>query len=378
MRVTSPGDERVQELGARLALMLGDDGDPGAALQCASAAMAAAEAISASLARGGKLLVFGNGGSAADAQHLAGELVGRFEVDRPALAAIALTTDSSALTAIANDLGYERVFSRQVEGLGAPGDVALAISTGGSSPNVVGGVRAARERGLRTIALTGPPESELAAAAELVVATPGPRTARIQECHLVIEHAICEYVEASLAGGRQAPPSESRPQSAPVVSWEELEGLRESWRRQGKRVVWTNGCFDVVHAGHVRSLTAARALGDVLVVGLNSDDSVRRLKGPGRPILELDQRAALISALRSVDHVVVFDEDTPEAALERLKPDVHSKGAEYAPPHGSPMPEREVVEAYGGRIEFLPEVSGISTSEVIARAAEAARGGDGR
>src|SRR4051812_6425424 len=117
--------------------------------------LAAAAAMIGALEAGGKLLVFGNGGSAADAQHVAAELVGRFQRDRPAIAAIALTTDTSVLTSVSNDLAYERVFARQVEALGRAGDVALAISTSGMSPNVVAGLTAARHLGLRTVALTG-------------------------------------------------------------------------------------------------------------------------------------------------------------------------------------------------------------------------------
>ena len=132
-------------------------------------------------------------------------------------------------------------------------------------------------------------------------------------------------------------------------------------------MVWTNGCFDLLHAGHARSLTAARSLGDVLVVGLNSDRSVRAIKGPSRPIVPEQERAELLAALTCVDAVIIFDEDTPEAALRRLQPDVHCKGADYAPPHGKPVPERAVVEAYGGRVEFLPLLAGVSTTEIIKR-----------
>jgi rfaE bifunctional protein nucleotidyltransferase chain/domain len=130
-------------------------------------------------------------------------------------------------------------------------------------------------------------------------------------------------------------------------------------------VVWTNGCFDLLHVGHIRFLQAARELGDRLVVGLNSDDSVRRLKGPRRPLVPADERAEVLAALESVDRVIVFDEDTPEAAIERLRPDVHCKGTDYAPPHGKPIPEAAVVEAYGGRVQFVPLVPGTSTSEIV-------------
>jgi rfaE bifunctional protein nucleotidyltransferase chain/domain len=137
--------------------------------------------------------------------------------------------------------------------------------------------------------------------------------------------------------------------------------------------VWTNGCFDLLHVGHVRSLQAARRLGDVLIVGVNSDASVRQLKGTGRPILPAEERAELLSALACVDYVVIFDELTPEAALARLQPDVHCKGADYALPHGKPIPEAALVESYGGRVEFLPLVPGTSTSDLIQRIHELER-----
>ena len=150
-----------------------------------------------------------------------------------------------------------------------------------------------------------------------------------------------------------------------VVTWSEVLALREQWRREKKTVVWTNGCFDILHVGHARNLRACKALGDVLVVGLNSDASVRALKGAERPVNGAADRAELLAALADVDAVVVFDELTPEAALSRLQPDVHCKGEEYKPPHGKPIPEARVVEAYGGRICFIPLVPGRSTTATI-------------
>jgi D-beta-D-heptose 7-phosphate kinase/D-beta-D-heptose 1-phosphate adenosyltransferase len=142
---------------------------------------------------------------------------------------------------------------------------------------------------------------------------------------------------------------------------------RDQLRSAGRVVVWTNGTFDLLHPGHVSSLQAARGLGDVLVVGVNSDASVKGYKGPTRPILNQDERAALLAALECVDFVTVFDEPTPETVLSQLKPDIHCKGAEYAPPHGRPVPERATVEAYGGRVEYLPLIPGVSSTDVIAR-----------
>lgn len=152
-----------------------------------------------------------------------------------------------------------------------------------------------------------------------------------------------------------------------LVDWPTLLAVRGRARAAGRTVVWTNGCFDLLHPGHLASLAAARALGDVLVVGLNSDASVRVNKGPLRPILVQYERAAMLAAVECVDYVIVFDEQTPEAALAKLKPDVHCKGAEYAPPHGRPVPERAVVEGYGGRVAYLPLVPGLSTTDLIAR-----------
>ena len=158
-----------------------------------------AEAIAQSLRSGGTVLVFGNGGSAADAQHFAAELIGRYEKNRRAWPAIALTTDTSALTAIGNDYGFDRVFARQVEGLGRKGDVAIGISTSGNSANVLRALEAANERGLITVALTGR-GGEAGKIAQHHIAVHEERTARVQEVHATVLHVICELVESDLNG----------------------------------------------------------------------------------------------------------------------------------------------------------------------------------
>ena len=150
---------------------------------------------------GGKLLVFGNGGSSSDAQHLTAELVGRFAKERRPLPAIALTTNQAILTAWSNDYTFEDVFARQVEALGRPGDVAWGISTSGMSANVVNGLRRAREQGLRTIGLTGESGGKLNEFCDVLLAVPLTSTARIQEVHLVTYHAICAAVEERLFSG---------------------------------------------------------------------------------------------------------------------------------------------------------------------------------
>src|SRR5437773_8357837 len=171
------------------------------AQDCGERIVDAAALIAQSLRSGGKLLLFGNGGSAADAQHLAAEFVGRFQRERQPLRAIALTTDSSALTAIANDYGYDEVFARQVRALGAPGDVALAISTSGRSPSVLRAVEACRALGIETIGLTGGDGGTLAGLVDLCLrVSASTHAARIQETHILIGHVLCELVDRRLFG----------------------------------------------------------------------------------------------------------------------------------------------------------------------------------
>ena len=150
------------------------------------------------LGEGGRLLVAGNGGSAAEAQHLAAELVGRLRDERRPLSAIALTADSSAVTAVSNDYGYEEVFARQVRAHGRPGDVLLVLSTSGRSPNLVAAVRAAKECGLRTWAMLGANECPLSAACDEVLRCPSPDNQVVQELHLVSVHLMCEYLDKAL------------------------------------------------------------------------------------------------------------------------------------------------------------------------------------
>ena len=147
-----------------------------------------------------------------------------------------------------------------------------------------------------------------------------------------------------------------------IRTLDELKGIRPQWR--DKTVVWTNGCFDLLHAGHVRSLQAAKALGNILIVGLNSDESVTAIKGAGRPLMCEGDRAEVIAALECVDYVTIFSENDPGVALSKLQPDIHCKGADY---ENRDIPERKIVEAYGGRICFLPLLEGRSTSGLVER-----------
>ena len=158
-------------------------------------ALLAAEAMSDALTAGRKLLVFGNGGSASDAQHMASELVGRFQRERAALAAMALTVDTSILTSVANDYSFKQVFARQVEALGQAGDIAFGISTSGESPNVLVALQAGKARGLKTIALTGRDGGSIGRAAEIHVNVPDQSAARVQEVHRTLIHVMCEIIE---------------------------------------------------------------------------------------------------------------------------------------------------------------------------------------
>jgi D-sedoheptulose 7-phosphate isomerase len=152
----------------------------------------------ASIRRGGKLLIFGNGGSAGNAQHIAAELVVRYKTDRAAIAAVALTVDVSTLTAAANDMGFDSVFSRQVEALGRPGDVAVGISTSGRSPNVLAALREAQSRNLATTGLIGGDGGAMRALCDAAIVVPSPITARIQEMHMLVSHMLCKALETRL------------------------------------------------------------------------------------------------------------------------------------------------------------------------------------
>lgn len=315
--------------------------------------------ISEVLAAGGTVFAAGNGGSATQCQHLTSELVGRFRRDRPGMRAVSLTGESAVLTAVANDYGFERVFARQIEAMAAPGDLLIVFSTSGQSSNVLTAADSARKRGLAVVGVTANGAGSLAEHCDLVVNAPPGNTASIQEDHLAAIHLICEIVESEIHDVEYGPKGVTG-----VVDLDGAAEQREHWRVEGQTVAWTNGCFDLFHAGHLGVIEAAAEGADALIVGVNSDDSVRRLKGDSRPVVPLTERAAILSALRSVDLVVVFDDDEPSRCLKRLKPDIYCKGGDYAS-GAKPIPERAIVEAYGGQVFFFPLVDGVSTTARI-------------
>ena len=155
-----------------------------------------------------------------------------------------------------------------------------------------------------------------------------------------------------------------RPIESKIISLEKIPALADSIRKQGRRIVTTNGCFDILHWGHIKYLSEARNLGDLLIVGLNSDTSVRDLKGPSRPIYDEGLRLRQLAGLESVDYVVLFEERTPEKFLAAVKPAIHVKGGDYDP---AQLPERGGVEAGGGKVIVLPFVPGLSTTGLIER-----------
>lgn len=322
-----------------------------------------------SLRAGGTLFTFGNGGSAADAEHLAAELVGRYDRDRRPLAALALTTNTAAITAIANDYGFDHVFARQVHALAGPLDIVLGISTSGRSPNVVAGLTAARHVGARRLALLGVDGASTDAGdvADSVLTVAPDHTPGVQEAHRLAWHLLCVGIDAILDAPVSAGPAGSgatRVDVDRVVAIDDALERVAGWRAAGHRIATTNGCFDVLHDGHVAALDEARLQADHLIVLCNTDASVARLKGPARPVVPFEQRAAVLAGLRSVDLVVALDDDLPTALLARLRPDVHAKGGEYAL---DDLPEAPTVVSGGGRIHRTAMVADRSTTSFLDR-----------
>lgn len=162
---------------------------------------------------------------------------------------------------------------------------------------------------------------------------------------------------------------------AVVIHWAELKKLLSRSRAEGKVIVSTNGVFDVLHVGHIRYLQTSRCMGDILVAAINSDESVRRLKGPARPFVTELERAEILAALSCVDFVTIFDQDTPIEVLDAIRPDIHTKGGDY---NIESMPETQLVRGYGGRIELIPYVAGRSSSRLAERIKAASDSGENR
>ena len=230
-----------------------------------------AEEISQAFISGHRVYAFGNGGSAAQAQHFTTELIGRFRGNRKSLPAISLCTDTSAMTAISNDFGFDHVFSRQVESLVEAGDVVIGFTTSGTSPNVLAGLAEAKKHAGITVLVSGNKGQVGSDVGDIIIEVGGQETAIIQEAHLILIHIVCELIESKMG-----------------LSGDELERivpgfihahqLSEIQLPPSDATVWVNGCFDLLHEGHLQLLNKASKMGRYLVVGINSDESVKRIK----------------------------------------------------------------------------------------------------
>ena len=145
----------------------------------------------------------------------------------------------------------------------------------------------------------------------------------------------------------------------------ELNQIIAELRSKNKKIVWTNGCFDILHIGHVYLLEKAKSFGDILIVGLNSDSSIKRLKGDLRPVIPQDERAKLLEAIQFIDYIIIFEDDTPCRLIKEFKPDIHVKGGDYSATDYKRMPEAEIIHNYGGRVEIIPLIQSKSTSSII-------------
>lgn len=319
-------------------------------------ARAATRMISA-LKKKNQILACGNGGSAADAEHLVAELVGRFGFDRASLPGISLCTPSATFTAIANDYGYDQVFKRQVQGLGSAGDVLVGISTSGNSANIVEAFKAAASQQITTIAMTGNRDSKLAEIADITLRVPSPHTPRIQEIHGLLVHSLCRAIETEIFSDNGHAPALP---AAKILKHEQISQLAAAIT--SKQAVFTNGCFDILHPGHVYILKEARKLGELLIVGLNSDASVVRLKGESRPYHHFTDRAEVLAALACVDYIIGFEEDTPKQLIEALTPKILVKGGDY---NHDTIVGADWVTSHAGEVKVIPLLPGHSTTGIL-------------
>ena len=303
-----------------------------------------------------KVLTCGNGGSAGDAQHIASELINRFETERMPLAAISLVPDSSVVTAISNDYNYEVLFSRQIDGLGRDGDVLIAFSTSGNSRNIARAIDMAHKRKMTVIAMTGRDGGaigKMLGTFDVEIRAPAQETSRIQEIHLTAIHSICKALDSIFTGNILQKPTKVQ------LDWDNLVRLTRGLRP----LVFTNGVFDILHRGHIAYLEEARKAGICMVVGINDDESVRRLKkGIGRPIQCADDRAHILASLKCVDFVTLFNDETPAQLIRSISPDVLIKGGDY---QAKKIVGADHVIARGGIVKTIDLSHQKSTTSIV-------------
>ena len=348
------------------------------------------QTITRSLDDGGTVFVCGNGGSYSDAMHITGEMLKSFEMNRSltpeerkpfkdlpyseevssqlehGLRSVVLGANVTLASAVQNDFSISTMnYAQELFALSREGDVLIGISTSGNARNVMYAMTTARATGVKTISLTGQGGGEMAKSADIAIKAPATQTRKIQELHLPIYHALCLMIETHYypnAKTGMVPPRGS------VLNLEKLSFTVEYLKKEGNKIVWTNGCFDILHTGHVKYLRSAKDQGDILVVGINSDDSVQALKGPERPIIPERQRAEVLSSLDCVDYVTIFRDTDTVGLLKKLEPHVYAKGGDYDL-DSIVQEERHAVESYGGEIRILPFVEDASTSRIISRIA---------
>jgi D-sedoheptulose 7-phosphate isomerase len=316
--------------------------------------------ISEAFKAGKRLYAFGNGGSAAEAQHFTTELIGRFKGNRKSLPAISLCSDSSALTCIANDFGFDEIFSRQVQGLVENGDVVVGFTTSGKSRNVLAGLDAAKELGGITALVTGNEKVNSQNSADIIFEIGGHETAIIQESHLMLIHILCELIEIHLGFKLEAP----RPKSTKIIYDYQFE---PKLLPDLGSIVWVNGCFDILHEGHLMLLNIATRAGRQLVVGINSDTSVKKLKGDSRPYISEMKRARTIAQLPYVDLIIIFSQKDPLEILKQVRPNVVIKGGIYQDVN---FKEKDFLLEIGCEILYTSHIPDISTSQIIANILE--------
>lgn len=316
-----------------------------------------AEEIVAAFESGNRLYAFGNGGSASEAQHFTTELIGRFKGNRKALPAISLNSDTSAITCIANDFGFEHVFSRQLEGLLNPGDIVVAFSTSGTSLNVLKGLEVASALGARTTLLTGNNVKTQQDSSRRTIALGGSETALIQELHLAIIHIMCDVIEV-LSGFQ----SDGKNGEIRDIIYD--YDLTPDLVPRTKELVWINGCFDIIHEGHLLLMEIAARRGNHLIVGLNSDESVRQIKGEGRPFIPELDRAKTLVRIPFVDQVIIFSEPNPLSILRRIEPHCVVKDSAY---ESADYPEKDYLIANKTKIVYTPHIADLSTTAIISR-----------
>lgn len=311
--------------------------------------------ISEAFNSGKKLYAFGNGGSAAEAQHFTTELIGRFKENRKSLPAISLCSDSTALTCIGNDFGFDAIFSRQVEGLVEPGDIVIGFTTSGKSPNVLQGLVAAKKMLGHSVLVTGGNEFSQDLPFDTVLQIGGYETAIIQEVHLSFIHILCDLIEIHMG---LKPLTIKEPTPKIIYDHQFSNDLLP----EINPIVWVNGCFDILHEGHLMLLNTASALGGSLVVGINSDSSIKTLKGKVRPFVSELNRARTLSQFPNVDLVIIFSGQDPLEILMKVRPNIVVKGLSY---EFRDYPEKSYLENLNCKIVYTEHIEGVSTSDIV-------------